>query len=149
MLLVNNSPLYYDSGPKGIFRVDYERYFEEYEARVAPGGDLHGKYKSVAGTSDGTQEGDLSELVVGAILWDLDDASSANEPWDRTADRPTIAASVFRYLPNRTNRGVLGADLVDFLDGFRCKGFADDLALMEVLDNYGFNYDFKKVAACP
>lgn len=36
-----------------------------------------------------------------------------------------------------------------FLDGFRCKGFADEDALKKLLGFYDFRYDFKGPAACP
>jgi len=140
--LVKHDPLYYNASAANVQMIDLERSYEVYESLVAAA-------SSIRGTSDGTQEGKLSELLVASILWDLDDSASPAEAWDIVSDEPRIVESVFRYLKTRSNRGVLGADLVDFLDGFRCRGFSSKPPLQQVLNFYDFNYDFNGPATCP
>ncbi|HEY5958575.1 MAG TPA: hypothetical protein VIV60_18570, partial [Polyangiaceae bacterium] len=101
------------------------------------------------GTSNGKLDGDVSEYLVAMVLWDLSDA--ANEPHDEF-NRTTgpLYGSIFDFMPSiglLRNRGVMYADFVDFLDGFRCKIDSKnpaklDAALKLLLDERKFPYDY-------
>jgi hypothetical protein len=73
-------------------------------------------------------EGDLSEAVVSAVLYDIHDTT--NETNDTISDRSADIWSVLRtYLKSGygkyADRGAAGRDLVDFLDGWLCLGKGD------------------------
>ena len=104
------------------------------------------------GTSNGTGTGDLSEDVVAAILWDLTDAGS--EPGD-TVGREGAVFGAMRYLrsPANLDRGVIGPDLVDYLDGWFCEGLGDrgdaSTGVEGILEAHGFSgYDFAGPTTC-
>ena len=134
---VKGSAVYLDTTPAGIrARLDVE------SPEVA----------LPLGTSDGTETGNLSETVVGAVLWDL--ADTTNEPMDTLAQRDAVFAAL-RYLggPAFLDRGVAGADLVDLLDGWFClglgnRGDANSGVQGNVVGLHRFNYDFAAVASC-
>ncbi len=94
------------------------------------------------GTTDGTMSGDLSERLVAAVLWDLDDA--ADDVTDADAvELDDVFAPVFGALAEGDHdRGAAGPDFVDYLDGLRCttdaSGFAGIEALLVARD---FPYD--------
>jgi hypothetical protein len=104
------------------------------------------------GTSDGTQTGDLSEDVVAAILWDL--ADGGTEPGDTLAREGAVfGAMSYLRSPDNADRGVSGADLVDYLDGWFCLGLGDEgdasSGVQGILEAHGFTaYDFAG-PACP
>lgn len=104
------------------------------------------------GTSDGTQSGNLSEAVVAAIFWDL--ADSENETKD-TLSNPDAVFQAFSSLHGSgRDRGVTGADLVDFLDGWFCKGNGsrgDATSGVQgiVTGIHKFPYDFATQQPCP
>jgi hypothetical protein len=104
------------------------------------------------GTSDGTQSGNHSEALVSAVLWDLTD--STNEAKDTLASRNGVF-SALAYLKSASfsDRATAGADLVDFLDGWFCRGHASEGdATTGVRGNaiglHQFNYDFATLASC-
>lgn len=81
-----------------------------------------------AGNLGGTLDGNVSEAVVAAVLYDLFDTT------DETSDTLSgksgaIWSVVGTYLKpgyaKFANRGVAGPDLVDFLDGWACLGYGD------------------------
>jgi hypothetical protein len=84
------------------------------------------------GTSDGKQTGNLSEIVVAAILWDLADAANGTASADHPAPHDTVtnpdgvfeAFTYVRRIPSSdaSARDPVGVDLVDFLDGWFCVG---------------------------
>ncbi|HKV08389.1 MAG TPA: hypothetical protein VJ725_09640 [Thermoanaerobaculia bacterium] len=103
------------------------------------------------GTSGNTQNGDLSEAVVAAVLWDL--ADGTNE----TRDTLTNEAGVFSaasYLKSSfyQDRGTSGADLVDLLDGWFCRGNGsegdDNKGVKGILKLHSFPYDFAAQSSC-
>jgi hypothetical protein len=91
-----------------------------------------------------TQGGKVSHYLVAAALWDL--ADSNNETWDGIdRQRAAIYDVLFSHLPSSrySDRGETGVDLTDFLDGWRCRGWASDEALRAlIVDHYQFSYDF-------
>jgi hypothetical protein len=104
-------------------------------------------------TSDGTMTGRVSEYLVAAALWDLADAPSEPVDDDGVQGKALgIYDSVFHYL-NKQNlgggeRGVAGRDLVDFLDGWLCRGHASADALKAILDGRQFPYDLAAPSSC-
>jgi len=104
------------------------------------------------GTSDGTQNGNLSEAIVASVLWDL--ADTTNEAKDTLSNRDAVFAAM-RYLGGAkfADRGVAGADLVDLLDGWFCLGYGNrGDATTGVQGNAvglaQFNYDFAALPSC-
>jgi len=74
------------------------------------------------GTHDGSESGKLSEALVGAFLWDLDDPVSTTEH-DNLSGKNSSTVSSFRAMATTSNlaRGISGqADLADFVKLFGC-----------------------------
>lgn len=104
-----------------------------------------------AETSTGDLFGDLSGALVTALLWDLADAPLAPEDWDAVDGMSRgIFDAVFNYFPRPDfpDRGVEGVDLVDFLDGWVCRGWGAHPAIQASTDHYGFPYDFAPPIDC-
>ncbi len=104
-----------------------------------------------SGTSDQTQNGRLSETRLTAILWDL--ADSTNETGDTVSAVDAVFAAASYLKGAFADRGVAGADLVDFLDGWFCKGFGqrgDATSGVQgiVVGLHGFPYDFATLPSC-
>ena len=102
-------------------------------------------------TSNGEMDGDLSDSLVSAFLWDLAD-STTNEVWDGVHDaRAGIYDVLFTYfnMVLWVDRGVSGVDLVEFLDGWFCRGWKKTTAVEDLIVNHRqFNYDFDGPLAC-
>jgi hypothetical protein len=85
---------------------------------------------------------DLSEFVVSATLWQLDHGvggfpGAGPEPID------AVLQDFLGDDQARTDRGVDGVDLVDFIDGWRCLDLGAAGTLEEVIDEtQRFPYDF-------
>ena len=105
--------------------------------------------------------GNLNELVTYALLWDLHDAANAAEAFDQTnSTTDYIIKSTFTHMPAKlkaapvVDRGFAGADLVDFLDGYRCQsvtsgGFGAETDLKSLVNtHFAFPYDFS-ATVCP
>lgn len=80
------------------------------------------------GTEDGTLGGQVSEAIANAVLWDLFDTT--NEKKDTLENKAVAIWKVLTvYLKpgyaKFSDRGYAGRDLVDFLDGWICLGFAN------------------------
>ncbi len=109
--------------------------------------------QSPFGTSDGTQNGNVSEDIVSGILLDLADNSPA-EAKDTVA-RPDAVFSALgaAALPTLPDRGVNGTDLVNVLDGWFCKSLGDRGDATSGVEGivkgiHQFPYDFAAVADC-
>ena len=107
---------------------------------------------STQGTDTGTtggMTGNLSEFLVSEVLWDLmDPVGGLLDPADRfdSTYKETLG-SIADFLPltNRVDRGAAGVDLVDFLDGWRCRRpnlLGDYTDLKVLLDDRMFPYSF-------
>jgi hypothetical protein len=87
---------------------------------------------------------DICEALVGGALWDIHD--NLQESYDVLAMGPEeILEVVTGYLADPTNsdRGVVGADLVDFLDGWFCSGYEQYFGLYKlIVTALKFPYDF-------
>ena len=96
----------------------------------------------------------LSDGLVAAVLWDLADTPKT-EVFDGVHGlRLGIYDSVFGYFNKPQgafeDRGAPGVELVDFLDGWFCRGWAHKLELQDlVVYHRGFPYDFSGPLACP
>jgi hypothetical protein len=90
-----------------------------------------------------SMQGDLSELLVSSLLWDLADPAGEESFDSVNGKRLPIYDSVFNYLPGDkfVDRGVPGVDLVDFLDGWFCRAWADDANVLALLQHVQFPYD--------
>jgi hypothetical protein len=103
------------------------------------------------GTSDSTQNGNLSEAVVAAALWDLADAE--NESGDTLSNEDAVlnAASYLKGAAFQ-DRGTAGADLVDFLDGWFCRGNGSrgdaGSGVQGIVSSLRFPYDFAPRPSC-
>jgi len=114
------------------------------------------------GTDDGKQPshpsdmtGNVSEILVAAVLWDLmdpiGDTSDAQDQFDATY--PQTLGSIANYLPlkKKAGRGAAGIDFVDFLDGWRCRWPVitdQDTKLHMLLDERQFPYDYSFAINC-
>lgn len=153
--LTNDSPVIYDdfgkTPPKDSKKDEPLKNVENWYDRNT---------RIIAGTSNGTALGDLSEALVYSLLWDLHDGRSKGEPFDLIDNQTqSVIQSIFEYIPQKVTpndgRGLPGAELVDFLDGFRCQsytdagGFGDETALKELVKvHYSFPYDFATDLKC-
>ena len=103
------------------------------------------------GTSDGTIRGDLSETIVGAIPWRMAASRNGNSLFLGKPDSVFQALNYFRS-PKFADRGVKGADLVDYLDGWFCLGFDNrgdaTSGVTGIVGLYDFPYDFPSLPSC-
>jgi len=132
---VSASAYFVDSRPSGVYLVD------DIEEMPSP---------FAYGTSDGTMTGDLSPMLVAAVLWDLADGPDL-EPHDTVVGMQAgIYDTLFNYFPSDRyiDRGAPGIDLVDFLDGWFCRGWGHREGVEAILDHHGFPYDFAGPSGC-
>jgi hypothetical protein len=103
------------------------------------------------GTSNGAMSGELSEFLVGAVLWDLRDDEAEDESFDLIeGQRLGIYDSVFNYFPtfHFADRGAVGVDFVDFLDGWFCRDWGEEETVTPLLEQRQFPYDFEGPGLC-
>jgi len=106
-------------------------------------------------------DGNVSEAVVSAMLWDLHDTaneSTANalDGFDDLSGQETaIWKNLTTYLNgvNFKDRGMTGVDTVDFIDAWYCLGYGDvDNDIGGFIGNYWLlhklSYDFKTLESC-
>jgi len=102
--------------------------------------------------SRGTEEdGRVSPELVAAVLYDLADGVDA-EASDPVADgREGIYDVIFNRLRtyNLPDRGPVGVELYDFLDGFMCRGYGAEATLAPILAERDYAYDFAAPESCP
>ena len=90
----------------------------------------------------------LDEMVVGSMIWSVAKQNTKiigsmnlgfNKVW-------TVAT---KYMP-KNDRGYLGVDLVDFIDGLVCKNYASTSQVSTMfVGSYKFPYDFNGPKTCP
>ncbi|MBM4372225.1 MAG: hypothetical protein FJ098_11255, partial [Deltaproteobacteria bacterium] len=103
------------------------------------------------GAQGGTMGGKISDWLVAAALWDLVDPPDAGEA-ETLSQRLAVFDAIFNYLPAEAfeDRGVAGVDLVDFLDGWFCRGWgAKEQVQGIVVEERQFPYDFGGPESCP
>ena len=90
----------------------------------------------------------MSEYVVSEILWKLSKGGPSNVAFGRAPIFDVLGG----YFPsaNLVDRGVSGVDLVDFLDGWFCRGHGNRSQVRSlVTDELGFPYDYAGPDRCP
>jgi hypothetical protein len=121
--------------------------YQDYRAegwKIRQHEDLDEAYR---GTSDGTVAGDVSEILVTALLWDLVD-DDGQEPYDRLSGDDLVTGVLYTLLPSRgANVGVNGVDLADFIDVARCQ-VQDAEALSDLIEATGYPFDFETALEC-
>ena len=117
-----------------------------------PGGfvyllDLETPVSTAFGTEAGALDGRLSEALVYGLLWDLTDAPAQDD--DPTgASESAVLSRVVQILADR-DLGPPGADLVDFLNGWRCADRSSgDMQLGPLLDAFGFPLSLSDPPVC-
>jgi hypothetical protein len=106
----------------------------------------------------GSLGGDLSEFVVAGVLWDLKDGRT--ETMDTIGGGERAAWKITTtYMqagsPSFADRGEIGRDLVDFLDGWICQDYgqlgANDTEGLRgnVRGIHQLTYDFPTLTSCP
>ena len=99
------------------------------------------------GTEGNRLDGEVSEYLVGSLLWDLFD--DGTEEFDHlVTPRDLMLSPLWFYLPQYEDRGYEGVDLVDWLDGWFCLGLNERLQVQEILENRRFPYDFPELNSC-
>jgi uncharacterized protein YfaP (DUF2135 family) len=132
---VLSTRFFVDSRPYGVYLVS----------------DLEGAENPFAfGTSDETMAGDVSPLLVSAVLWDLADGPDSEVFDNVTRLQNGIYDTIFHYFTSEkyVDRGAPGVDLVDFLDGWFCRGWANRVQIEAILAARGFAYDFGGPTGC-
>jgi hypothetical protein len=122
-MMVEGSPIYTDTMRTGGLMQDFER----------------ARFNEAYGTSTGTVYGQVSEYLVVALIWDLFD--DEEEPHDTiAAGAEAIMRVLFDYMPTSQtrNQGVPGADLADFIAGFRLLYPQYDAEVDRLLMHYQF-----------
>ncbi len=144
--LAIGSPIYLDTTPAGLgLRIN----LETLPANIP------------LGTKDGKQTGFLSEALVYSMLWDLADTHNEiphgnDKPHDTVSSKDHVIDSMLALHTANINqpaaRDYAGADFVDFLDQWFCKGHDTrgdaNTGVQGIVNGMAqFNYDY--VNACP
>lgn len=131
-----SSPHFVNSRPEGVYVVD------DVEDMLSPFAFF---------SSTNTIDGEISPYLVSALLWDLRDEAGGEDHDALDTLSKAIYDVVFNYFGSGhyRDRGVLGVDLVDFLDGWLCRGWGRKEAL-EVLvsQHHQLPYDFAGPTDC-
>lgn len=90
----------------------------------------------------------MSEFVVAEILWKMSKGGASNPSF---GSMPIFDVLVGYFpSPSLVDRGVNGVDLVDFLDGWFCRGQGNQSAVRAlVTQEMGFPYDYSGPDGCP
>jgi hypothetical protein len=122
-MMVLDSPIYTDTMVHGGQQQDFER----------------ADYPEARGTSTGTILGLVSEYLVAAVIWDIYDAGAESHD-NLNGGAEAIMRVLLDYMPISPTRdvGYAGADLADFLEGFRTlyPGYTE--ALDDILARHEF-----------
>jgi hypothetical protein len=92
----------------------------------------------------------VSEYLVAEVLWDISDGQ--NDRGDTlSAGAAPVLDVLSHYFPTGAlqDRGVSGVDLVDFLDGWFCRGHGQQEAIRSIVNTTrGFPYDYAGPGNC-
>ena len=122
-LMVEGDPVYVDTMQSGGLIQNFE---------TAP-------YPEARGTTNGTVLGQVSEYLVVAVIWDLVDRGV--EPHDSIAVGSEAVMEVLTsYMPDcqANNQGVVGAELADFVHGFRSRFPEQNNGLDQILSRHEY-----------
>jgi len=130
---VIGSPQYIDTRSGSASGFD----LETMPASLQPGG-------ANAGTAGNTLNGDIAELVVAGIMWDLGDApqdtatTTATPPVTikDTINMTTRVYTTLMKMKGGTDRGKPGPDVLDFIDTFLCPASASPAWEASAGDNF-------------
>ncbi len=118
--------------------------------------DLEKLSGSVPAGTTGAIYGDLSEAIVGAILWDLADATNAENHDDVTQSEMVFSAMSYMKTGPMIGSGITsGGDLIDFLDAWCClSGYENRTAynnsgLKKIVDYHGLSSYYFEGTECP
>jgi len=107
------------------------------------------------GTKDDKMEENCSEGRVAGVLYDLfDDTNEAKDTLSGLGVWRVVTGYLKKNGAKFKDRGVVGADFVDFLDGWFCmglgeKGEDDSTGVRGIVKGlHGFNYDYAELASC-
>jgi len=102
------------------------------------------------GTSDGRIDGDVSEVLTAALMWDLlDDSPDEGGGIDRLSGDSLLVQVLFEDMNpwEADNIGFPGIDVADFINLARCR--TDDLpALRDLVELVEFPFDFDGAPTC-
>ncbi|MBI3073142.1 MAG: hypothetical protein HYY84_13600 [Deltaproteobacteria bacterium] len=133
-LAVRGDPVYYDYRTADVLAANFETMAEA----------------ASFGTGSGALAGDVSEWLVSAFLWDVLDA-----PAD-TGDGLNVGFGVLfdplaKYFTAQSfaDRGAVGRDFVDYLDGWSCRALGSTSELTALISARQFPYDFAGPTSCP
>jgi hypothetical protein len=132
---IAGSPIYIDSTASGTSVTNIDDTGERY-AQANP--------RALAGMNQA-----ISEFLTAEVLWDVATGAPGGAAGKGTAPVFDVLGG---YFPTSgfADRGVQGVDLVDFLDGWFCRGNGDEDFIRDIVNvGHGFPYDYAAVASCP
>jgi hypothetical protein len=90
----------------------------------------------------------VSEFLSAEVLWQITSGLSSGGGGKGTAPVFDVLGSYFPA-PAFADRGVSGVDLVDFLDGWFCRGHADQAFIQNIVSTrHQFPYDYATLPSC-
>jgi len=122
-LMIEGHPIYVDTMQSGGMNQNFET----------------ANFPEARGTNTGNVHGQVSEYLVIAVIWDLFDA--APEPHDTiSGGAESIMQVLLEYMPTApsNNQGIAGAELADFVQGFRTLFPEDNEHLDRILTRHQF-----------
>lgn len=128
--LLFDSPVYIDSYASGASVTDISD-----TGYTAERGSSRGMYQL------------LSEYVVSEILWTIGEGGASTP----ALGHDTVFDVLHNYFPSNQliDRGVSGVDLVDFLDGWFCRGHQNEDHIRQIVTTeLGFPYDYSALGSC-
>jgi hypothetical protein len=99
----------------------------------------------------------VSEYMVAEVLWQIANGDGTTTAFGAGPIFDVLGKYIKKFpaSPEKMgkyplDRGVMGVDLVDVLDGWFCRGHDNTDALRKIVrDNHTFPYDFPTLTACP
>jgi hypothetical protein len=90
----------------------------------------------------------ISEYLTAEVLWHISNGSPAEAGGRGTGPVFDVLGNYFPS-PALLDRGVQGVDLVDFLDGWFCRGHEDSAFIYDIVSfGHGFPYDYASLPSC-
>lgn len=130
---IAQTPLYIDTGAAGASVIDVRSAGNQVPANP---NDIRGMNQLV------------SELLVSQFLWSLDAGVTNSTSAHGSEPIFDVLANYFPSPDRFADRGLGGVELVDFLDGWFCRGHGSEADVRFLLQGLGFPYDFAQLPAC-